>query len=127
MSTWKDDMRQIRSTGQNDPGFVQPAQTDDDVNADAVSFGAMPSPSFTPVAEGGLPCLTVAGVTVFLYRQDGRMVISIDTDMADETTPYKGSGWPPLDPQDGEADVSMQIDVNGVTVWADMDDQEGKS
>lgn len=91
--------------------------TDGKVNAGAVSFGAQPSSLSVPVTEGGLPCLTVAGVTVFLYRQDGRMRISIDTDLADEDTPYMTHG------ADDQC-VAMQVDVNGVTVWADMDEEE---
>jgi hypothetical protein len=114
MSTHEDDLRLIRKVSQNDPD-----PTDDQVNATALSWGTEPQEA-DGVASGGLPCIQVAGVTVWLYRKDGRMIISIDTDDADGNTPYMTHG------ADDQC-VAMQVDVNGVTVWADMDDQEATS
>lgn len=75
--------------------------TDDEVNEGA---------AFLPKTnDDELPAIQVAGVTVFLYRKDGVMRVSVDLDDAGETTPT-------VDP-DGERRVPIQITVQGQTVW----------
>jgi hypothetical protein len=104
---WDEDARQLRSTGMNDEGFGPLVPTDDDVNGAALSWGTELQPS-----DGsglGLPCIQVAGVTVWLYRKDGVMRVSVDFDDADETTPMTGP--------EGEGRVPIQITVSGETVW----------
>jgi hypothetical protein len=81
-------------------------EADADVNSAAKSWGAAPQPYASVYAEG-LPCIQVAGVTVWLYRQNGVMRVSVDTDEADETTPWGTNG-----------DVPVEITVNGHEVFA---------
>ncbi len=45
-------------------------RTDGQVNSAAISYGTAPQPT-APTAEGGYPCIQVAGVTVYLYRRQG--------------------------------------------------------
>lgn len=116
---WDDDARQLRKTGMNDEDFQPLVPTDDDVNSAALSWGTAPQPA-DGVTGGGLPCIQVAGVTVWLYRKDGVMQISVDTDDADGTTPGQ------RDADGGIIAVPMRVDVNGTTVWtADEGGSEG--
>jgi hypothetical protein len=83
-----------------------PGKTDDQVNSEAVSYGAQPRGG-AHVDDGGLPCLTVAGCTVFMYRRNGRLILSWDNDHADGDTPVvdKTNNTTPL-----------TIMLNGITV-----------
>lgn len=86
--------------------------TDDQVNATtAKSWGAAPQP-YDEATAGGLPCIQVAGVTVWLYRKDGTMQISIDTDDMDQNTPTVTNEY-------DQDLVPMVVSVNGADVWAE--------
>jgi len=109
MNSPEDDLRQIRKTSQGEP---LPEVTDDEVNAMAKSWGAAPQRA-DGVAAGGLPCIQVAGVTVWVYRVDGVMRVSLDTDDADQFTPGE---W-----VDGVlVKMPVQVGINGTTVWEEL-------
>jgi hypothetical protein len=86
---------------------------DEAVNMIAKSWGAAPQRA-DGIADGGLPCIQVAGVTVWLYRENGLMRVSVDFDDADETTP----GWRDAD---GNVTVPVQVAVGGEVVWDSLE------
>ncbi len=83
-------------------------RTDGQVNSAAISYGTAPQPT-APTAEGGYPCIQVAGVTVYLYRRQGRVVVSVDTDDVNDDTPVYSFG--------GENLVAITVRCNGDVVW----------
>ena len=113
---WEEDQRLIRKVSGNDDGYQGDPVPDEIVNGEARSWGAAPQRA-DGVANGGLPCIQVAGVTVWLYRRNGVMEVSVDLDDVNEDTPM-------VDP-DGEGRVPMQITVQGQTVFSADADGEG--
>jgi hypothetical protein len=82
-------------------------RTDREVNSDAISWGC--DSAAVDDRDSALPCIQVAGVTVWLYREDGVMRVSVDLDDVNGDTPM-------VDP-DGERRVPMQITVQGHAVY----------
>src|SRR5690348_9449024 len=91
-------------------------RTDEQVNALAKSWGAEPQPAAT-AAEDGTPAIQVAGVTVFVYRINGKLVVAIDTTDPSEDTPVYYAGEP------GEQ-VGITVQVNYETVYDEPDEND---
>jgi len=70
---------------------------------------------FFPMQQhGSLPCVKVAGCTVFVYVLDGKLRVSVDLDEAQEYP------WP-TKWVSGDVQVPMRITVQGETVFSAED------
>jgi hypothetical protein len=89
--------------------LVMSHRTDEDANRASVAYSAISHP--VSHEDGGLPCIKVAGVTAFVYRENGKVVVSIDTDEANGDTPLYG--------ERGAERVGLTVSVNGHEIFDD--------
>ncbi|MFE4863214.1 hypothetical protein, partial [Streptomyces sp. NPDC056670] len=91
-----------------EPGYVAPDADFETRTNLGVTF--LPQEPVDPDGERNTrPCMTVGTVQVYAYREDGRLIVSVDTDGVDST----GES----DETDADGNVPMEITINGNDVY----------